>query len=285
MLDGIQNSPSYLQNAVHQQLADTGVAGSYRGQQVAVVDLHSLIAENAEEMTFFKSETMERKSLSERKGKSSETDLQRLRELAELLIRQIPDLGDRPKLDQFVESLLRNRPRDRDALKRETEGEFGDISQQYAALLYSAESLKAKGTPESIELAGLASSLAEELMTGSRSEVIAGLNISIEAVRFADTGLDSPQGLRDLYRTVVVGHGNALSAFDSLMGRYGSAKFDDGVRFLIESIGRERGLNETSAPIEELEASVNDLYFVQFIGNSDSVMRSLLERVDRNFLN
>jgi hypothetical protein len=69
------------------------------------------------------------------------------------------------------------------------------------------------------------------------------------------------------------------------MGRYGSGKFDDGVRFLIESIGRERGLTETSVPIEELEAAVNDLYFVQFIGNGDSQMRSILDRLDRNFLN
>jgi hypothetical protein len=139
---------------------------------------------------------------------------------------------------------------------------------------------------ESEEAQALASdvrALAAELMEESRADIVAGLNVSAEAARFEAAGLDSIQGLRDFYRNSVVGYDNALSAFDGVMEKYGASKFDQGLQFLIESIGRERGLSETSAPIEELEASVNDLYFVQFLGNSDARMQGILESVERNY--
>jgi len=283
MLDGIQSAQSHQQSAAHQQLADTGVMGSYRGQQVAVVDLQSLIADSAEEMSFFKSEKMEKKSLKERRGQSSESKLERLKQLAALLVKKIPDLGDKPRMDHYVERLLAFKERSMQLLREETARSFPDVSQQYAALTYAAEALGMEESEEAQALAAEVRSLAAAIMEESRPEVVAGLNISAEAARFEEAGLDSIQGLRDFYRTSVVGYENSLAAFDGVMEKYGAAKFDQGLQFLIESIGRERGLSETSAPIEELEASVNDLYFVQFIGNSDARMQAILERVDVNF--
>jgi len=283
MIDGI-NSLQPQQNVEgQQQLADTGIAGNYRGQQVVRVDINSLIADNAEEMTFFKSEEVEKKKLSERKGRSSETNVQRLKELAEMLAHKIPDLGGKPKLDQFLEALKHLSDQSKAGLREQAERDFPDISQQYAALSYAVEALELEGTPESKKLAGEIKDLSAEMMDESRADIVAGLNVSADAARFAEAGLDSTQGLRDFYRTSVVGYENALGAFDGAMEKYGPAKFDEGLNFLIESIGSERGLTETSAPQAELEASVNDLYFVQFIGNSDSEMQAILERTEKAF--
>ncbi|MEM6916556.1 MAG: type III secretion system gatekeeper subunit SctW [Verrucomicrobiota bacterium] len=283
MIDGIQSSRPHAEIAGQQQLADSGVTGSYRGQQVVVQDLQSLIAENAEEMTFFKSEEVEKKKLSERKGRSSENDVQKLKEIAEMMAKQIPDLGGKPKLDEFLEALKNQDDQSPDGLRRQAERDFPDLSHQYAALSYAMEALALDGTDDAKALVGSIRDLQATMMQERGPEITAGLNISADAARFEETGLDTTQNLRDFYRTSVVGYDNALTAFDGVMNKYGAEKFSEGLQFLIESIGTERGLNETSAPQEQLEASVNDLYFVQFIGNSDTEMRAILERTDRAF--
>ena len=78
--------------------------GQYRGQKVAKLDIQSLIADAAEEMTFSASEKIEKK-LSKRKIGREAGVKSRAMQQAEAYLKKLPDNLTKEKVQAFVDQL------------------------------------------------------------------------------------------------------------------------------------------------------------------------------------
>jgi len=258
--------------------------GSIKGQVVLETDAATALQNAAEEMTFAASEKVEKK-LSERKAGSKESMKLNQAELAEKYVTMTGDSKSPQKLNDFVEALKKKGSKAtegeiRDMLQRE----FSDVSEQYAAIAFAEESLKGEGGEEFKELATKISNVKETLMKEAGPAIRAGINIASDVLGFAKQGLEQLDKLRELYRYAVLGRPNVSEMYQAIMTRYGESRFAQALDFLIQAAGSDLDASGMGPSIESahLETAVNNINYVQQMGNLYRVLSDLVEKVRPN---
>ncbi len=253
--------------------------GNFKGQTVVVEDASTALANAAEEMTFAASEKVEKK-LSERKAGSKEALKLNADQLADKYVNMMGDSQPPHKLHEFLDSLKKKGDKAteedvRDLLKRE----FSDVSEQYAALAFAEEALQNEGGHE--KLLGTVSSVKDTLLQEAGPAIRAGLNIAVDVLKFASQGLEQLDKLRELYRYAVLGRETVSEMYQAIMQRYGETRFPQALDFLIQAAGNDldaHGLGPSMAPAH-LETAVNNINYVQQMGNLYRVLADLVEKV------
>jgi len=253
--------------------------GNFKGQTVVPMDASTALANAAEEMTFAASEKVEKK-LSERKAGSKESLRLSATELADKYVNMLGDSQPPQKLHEFLDSLKQKGEKAteqdiRDMLQRE----FSDVSEQYAAIAFAEEALKNEGGHDA--LLGKVSSVKETLLQEAGPAIRAGINIAADVLRFSAQGLEQLEKLRDLYRYAVLGRETVSEMYQAIMGRYGESRFPQALDFLIQAAGNDldaHGMGPSMEPAH-LETAVNNINYVQQMGNLYRVLADLVDKV------
>jgi type III secretion protein W len=258
--------------------------GSIKGQVVQEMDASTALANAAEEMTFAASEKVEKK-LSERKAGSKESLKLNQAELADKYVAMTGDSQSPQKLNDFVEALKKKGSKAtegeiRDMLQRE----FSDVSEQYAAIAFAEEALKGEEGEAAKVLAAKVGSVKETLMKEAGPAIRAGINIASDVLGFAKQGLEQLDKLRELYRYAVLGRPNVSEMYQAIMTRYGESRFTQALDFLIQAAGSDLDASGMGPSIEpaHLETAVNNINYVQQMGNLYRVLSDLVEKVRPN---
>jgi len=253
--------------------------GSIKGQTVMVMDASSALADAAEEMTFAASEKVEKK-LSERKAGSKESLKASAAELADKYVNMMSESRNSHKLHEFVDSIKKRGERATQEDIRDLAREmFDDVSEQYAAMAFAEEVLVNEGGRE--KLVATVSAAKEALLAEAGPAIRAGINIAADVLSFSKQGLEQVEKLRDLYRFAVLGRQTVSDMYQAIMGRYGESRFPQALDFLIQAAGNDLDAHGMGPSIEpaHLETAVNNINYVQQMGNLYRVLADLVEKV------
>ncbi len=252
--------------------------GSYRGEKIKEkLDIQSLIADAAEELTFGASEKVE-KDLSKRKVSSKKSEFEKVRERLEMYLRKVPDFGSLDKLNQFIEHLKKSKFSSREQLLKETDKYFKDITHKFLALTYVLDVFKEEGEKD---LADVLEKTVSYLSKEHSEDIRAGLNISETAQDFSSKGLGEIQELRDFYRENIVKYDGLHALHSSLLQNFSEDDFDNAVSFLIEAAGNDLRSQEPSVSPAHLKEVMDDLYRLEVIGNFHRDCASLIEKTEK----
>ena len=253
--------------------------GAFKGQKVIETDPQSALADAAEEMTFAASEKVEKK-LSERKAGSKEALKLSATELADKYVNMMGNSQPSQKLHGMLDELKKKGEKATeqdifDMLKRE----FSDVSEQYAAIAFAEEALKNEGGHE--KLLETVTSVKETLMKEAGPAIRAGINIAADVLKFANQGLEQLDKLRDLYRYAVLGRETVSEMYQAIMTRYGESRFPQALDFLIQAAGNDLDAHGLGPSMESahLETAVNNINYVQQMGNLYRVLADLVDKV------
>lgn len=256
--------------------------GSFKGQTVVVQDVHTALANATEEMSFAASEKVEKK-LSERKAGSKESLKLSAAQLADKYVHMMGESQPPHKLHEFLDALKKKGEKTteqdvRDLLKRE----FSDVSEQYAAIAFAEEALKHEGGHE--KLLGTVTTVKENLLKEAGPAIRAGINIASDVLKFSSQGLEQLEKLRDLYRYAVLGRETVSDMYQAIMGRYGESRFPQALDFLIQAAGNDLDAHGMGPSMDSahLETAVNNINFVQQMGNLHRVLADLMDKVRPN---
>lgn len=253
--------------------------GSFKGQAVVEIDHASALAEAAEEMTFAAAEKVE-KRLSERKAGSRENLRLSAAEIADKYVNMMGESTSGQKLQEFLDSLKKRGGNLSEADIRQLAGQmFSDVSEQYGAMAYAEEMLEQEGGHE--ELLAKVSSAKEALMKEAGPAIRAGLNIAADVLSFSKQGLEQLDKLRDLYRFAVLGRQTVSDMYQAIMTRYGESRFAQALDFLIQAAGHDLDAGGLGPSMEnaQLETAVNNINYVQQMGNLHRMLADLIDRV------
>jgi type III secretion protein W len=252
--------------------------GVFDGQRVKVADQGSAVANAAEEMSFAASEKVEKK-LSERKSGSKEALKSSATELAEKYVNMMGESQGGKRLHEFLDALKNKSGGMSEAELRQFVGEeFGDESDQFAALSFAEEALAKEGGHE--ELRTKIASVKAQLLADAGPAIRAGLNIAADIVAFSREGLEGAQGLRDLYRFSILGGQSITSIYNGIMERYGPAQFTQSLEFLLRASGSDlegKALGSSLEPAQ-LKSAIDDIYHVQALGNTFKSLGEVLTK-------
>lgn len=258
--------------------------GNFKGQAVVVQDAATSLANAAEEMTFVASEKVEKK-LSERKAGSKESLKLSSTELADKYVNMTGQSQNSEKFHEFLAAIKKRGSQVteqelRDMLQRE----FSDVSEQYAALAFAEESLKQEDTPEAQALATKVTTVKETLLKEAGPAIRAGINIATDVLSFSKQGLEQLEKLRDLYRYAVLGRPTVSDMYQAIMSRYGESRFTQALDFLIQAAGSDLDAHGLGPSMESahLETAVNNINYVQQMGNLYRVLADLVDKVRPN---
>ncbi len=161
--------------------------GSFRGEiVVAKADMQSILLDAAEEITALHGERSS-KELAKRKASGRDG---RAAELAAKFVQRVPDIGQPEKFHALAEALRKPGAKvNAHTLGQLLREQFGDISHQYAGLMYLDELLSE--TSEAPELLANVRQLRWTMDEHHGPEIRAGLNVTGVALRFEQ--LDGPQ--------------------------------------------------------------------------------------------
>lgn len=253
--------------------------GNFKGEMVVELNPASDLEKNLEEMTFAASEKVEKK-LSERKAGSKEAMKASAAELADKYVNMTGNSQPPQKLQAFLDSLKKKGEQATqqdvsDMLKRE----FSDVAEQYAAIAFAEEALINEGGQEQLLINVTA--VKEELMKEAGPAIRAGINIAAEVMKFSRQGLGHLDSLRELYRDTVLGRETVSEMYQAVMSRYGESRFSQALDFLIQAAGNDldaHGLGPSMEPAH-LETAVNNINYVQQMGNLYRMLADLVEKV------
>lgn len=253
--------------------------GSFKGQQVMQTDASTALADAAEEMTFAAAEKVEKK-LSERKAGSKESMRLSASEIADKYVNMMGDSQQAHKLHEFLDALkAKGQKASEKDIRDMAKEQFADVSEQYAAIAFAEEALANEGGHE--ELLQKVSGAKEALMKESGPAIRAGLNIASDVLSFSKQGLEQMDKLRDLYRYAVLGRQTVSDMYQAIMTRYGETRFPQALDFLIQAAGNDLDANALGPSMEpaHLESAVNNINYVQQMGNLYRVLSDLVDRV------
>jgi type III secretion protein W len=257
--------------------------GLFEGQAVRELDVHSLLADSAEEASFAASEKIEKK-LSERKAGSKEALRTSATELAEKFVNLMADSQAGRKLHAFLDALKNLRDGATEAEIRQLVSEhFQDPSDQFAALSFAEESLAQEGGHEAL-LATVREAKAQ-LMKEAGAVIRSGINIAADVLAYAKQGLEGADSLRDLYRFAVLGGQTIAAIYTAIMERYGPKQFPQSLEFLLRAAGSDlegKCLGSSLEPAQ-LKAVIDDIYHVQSLGNLHRTLADVLDTTRRLF--
>jgi len=241
------------------------IVGNYHGREITQKKgVQSLIADAAEELTFSVSEKVE-KDISKRKISSSKhSRIEKIKELYEKYLRQIPDLESPEKLNSLLKKLKQEKFKDPSKLKEELKNSFKDITHQYLALEFMEEVLEEENEDQ---LLSLVQEVKTSLYETQGPEIRAGLNISHIADKFATEGLSDIQSLRDFYRDNIIKYEKLSNLHSALVNEFGEEGFEKSIAFLIEACGNDLRAQGPSISPSQLKQILDDLYRLEVIGN------------------
>lgn len=253
--------------------------GSFKGQAVVEIDHASALAEAAEEMTFAAAEKVE-KRIAERKAGSRENLRLSAAEIADKYVNMMGESTSGQKLQEFMDSLKKRGSNLTEADIRQLAGQmFSDVTEQYGAMAYVEEMLEQEGGQE--ELLAKVNSAKEALMKEAGPAIRAGLNIAADVLSFSKQGLEQLDKLRDLYRFAVLGRQTVSDMYQAIMSRYGESRFAQALDFLIQAAGHDLDAGGLGPSMEnaQLETAVNNINYVQQMGNLHRMLADLIDRV------
>ena len=253
--------------------------GVLKGQAAVVIDQSSMLANAAEEMSFAASERVEKK-LAERKAGSREGMRLNMTELAARFVNMTGDPQAGKKLQEFVDSMKKlggeiTEQQIRQMLKEN----FGDVAEQFAALEYAEAALEEEGADPA--LLKRVKETKEAMLKEAGPAIRAGINIAGDVLSFAKQGLAQIESLRELYGFAILGRATVSDMYRAIMKRYGKKRFKEALEFLLRAAGSDldAGGMGPSSESAHLETSVNNVCFVQHLGNLYDELEELLERV------
>jgi len=259
--------------------------GQFKGQTVTVqMDAATALENAAEEMTFVASEKVEKK-LSERKAGSKESQKLNATELAEKYVHMTGQSQSSEKFHEFLDAVKkRGASISEQELKEMLQREFSDVTEQYAAIAFTEESLKREDSPELQALAKKVTTVKETLLKEAGPAIRAGINIASDVLSFSKQGLEQLEKLRDLYRYAVLGRPTVSDMYQAIMGRYGESRFTQALDFLIQAAGSDLDAHGMGPSMESahLETAVNNINYVQQMGNLYRVLADLVDKVRPN---
>jgi type III secretion protein W len=253
--------------------------GNFKGQTVTVTDAATSLANASEEMSFAAAEKVEKK-LSERKAGSKEALKLSASELADKYVNMMTESKNPQKLHEFLDSIKKRGERaTQEDLRDLARQMFGDVSEQYAALAYAEETLVNEGGQQ--KLAATVGAAKEALLAEAGPAIRAGINIAADVLSFSKQGLEQVEKLRDLYRFAVLGRQTVSDMYQAIMGRYGESRFPQALDFLIQAAGNDLDSHGMGPSIEpaHLETAVNNISYVQQMGNLYRVLSDLMDKV------
>ncbi len=256
--------------------------GTIKGQTVTVQDASTALANAAEEMTFAASEKVEKK-LSERKAGSKEALKSSAAELADKYVNMMGQSQPSHKLHEFLDGLKKKGEKATEQDIREfAQREFSDVSEQFAALAFAEEALKAEEGMG--KLAATVGAAKESLLRDAGPAIRAGINIASDVLSFSKQGLEQLEKLRDLYRFAVLGRQTVSDMYQAIMTRYGESRFPQALDFLIQAAGNDLDAHGLGPSMESahLETAVNNINYVQQMGNLYRVLADLVDKVRPN---
>ena len=267
--------------------ADTGVAagetaaarGSFRGENVEHVrNPTAELQDAAEELTFAEGERVEKK-ISKRKLASGRLERSAAVEQAEKYLREVPDLERRERLSEFVKRTLEGEA-DSQALLGSARQFSDDATHQFLALTHLGEALEGAADPTF----GIALDEALATLESEHGPAIrAGLNVSAVASAFAGTEVGDVQGLRDLYRDVVLDCEDIRQAYERVEQDHPGKSFEEAVRFMLKALGADLAANVQSVSKAHLSQIMDDMYQLKSLSTAHEQCEDLVRRVRRNY--
>ncbi|GAB1409648.1 type III secretion system gatekeeper subunit SctW [Desulfovibrionales bacterium] len=265
-------NPNFTQQ-VHSERSGSGsgpLVGSLMGREAVAVDSPmSLLADAAEELTFAV-DTTEQYELADRKERKSTEDslIERVRMYQELM----HQAGKTHDMDQLTQRMRMVETRER-AL-REAREYFPDSSDAWAALKASLEQLEAEGAPETA-VTSVREAIAELEQTEGAA-IRAGIYGATAAQEFS--GLDTTDGLRDLYRQAVLDFGTVNDVFAHVQERFGDVGFGQAMDFLFRALGNDLGSDAPSMDATHLEHVHSNLGQVRLLQSAHTLCDTMLQR-------
>ena len=258
-----------------------GAEGEYRGRKVVHrIDVRSLIAEAAEEISFSFSERVE-KTLPGRKIIPKSGRMTRAMERARDHLARLPDLENTERLQEFLELLKSRGEWTLPGILRDARSFFRDVSHRHAGLSFAREMLEGEEGFEALR-DGVGKALGT-LEADWGPEIRAGFNVSGVAREYAAGGLGDVQRLRDFYRETVLGYGDLAGAYRTVVETYGDTDLPRAVSFLIKAAGVELQSLGPSISKIELKRIVDELYQLEVLGNLHANCGELVERMRSRF--
>ena len=176
----------------------------------------------------------------------------------------LPDMPGRDQLDRILRQARQSRaagqPMNADSLLRELGHASTDPTHQFAMLDLLEQML---GESEG-DLAQLVKDARTQLMAEKGPDVKAGLNLAQEVNARAATP-DEMQGLRDLYRSEVIGFSKPQDCFRSLLAARGEAGLKDAISFLLAGCGADLSASNPSMDPVQLRRILLDLQCVDVL--------------------
>jgi type III secretion system YopN/LcrE/InvE/MxiC family regulator len=222
------------------------------------------------------------KKLSERRLGETRRHASAYAEAVAKWMKTMPDLPGRDETDRLLRQLRQMMSgaggADASALKGMLNRLSGDPSHQFA-MLDILDSALAAGEEE---LGTLVNSVRAELLKEKGGEIRAGINLASE-VNARATSPEEMSGLRNLYRSEILGFTSPQDCFRSLLAARGAGGLDGAIEFLFKGCGVDLGAATPSRDPAELRRIMQDLQCVQVLKTVLGMMDQLGARMGREF--
>ena len=194
----------------------------------------------------------------------------------------LPDMPGRENLDRILRQARQARaagqPMNSDSLLRELARGSTDPTHQFAML----DLLEQMLGESDADLAQLVKDARAQLMAEKGPEVKAGLNLAQEVNARAATP-DEMQGLRDLYRSEVIGFTKPQDCFRSLLAARGESGLQDAIAFLLAGCSADLAASNPSMDPVALRRVLLDLQCVDVLQTVLGDLDKLGARMQRQF--
>lgn len=257
----------------------SALRGSFDGERVLVQnDAPSLLVDLPEELVSGGGEAVDKDFGKRRAG--GEKRIQKVA-LAQLYAQKSRDIKRFEVFMRFLEHMRSARPDSIQAMMKEAEGFFQDVTDQHLALSFLEEALG--DDPGGTELSKLAGASVEYMTQTRGPEIRAGLNVTDSALETSGGGLGPPQELRDFYREVVLKYEGVKEAFDAIARNFSMKDFPGAVGYLIRAVSADLYSRGPSISPPELKRILDDLYHLESLGNLYQDCSDLLTRINDGF--
>ena len=257
-----------MQEATRSEQASASSAAAETGRAMGVActvdtDPMSELMDSMEELTAqFEEKSL--KKLADRKLGEAQGPRSSFLRAVEAWSKVLPDMPGRDQLDRLLRQARQARaggqPMSADALLRELGRASTDATHQFAMLDLLEQML---GESEG-DLAQLVKDARAQLMAEKGPDVKAGLNLAQEVNARAATP-EEMQGLRDLYRSEVIGFSKPQDCFRSLLAARGESGLQDAISFLLAGCGADLAASNPSMDPVALRRILLDLQCVDVL--------------------
>lgn len=270
---GLQSQPGGQEKA-------SRASGMFKSSEVKPLNVSSMLADAAEELTFSHSESTE-KEVSKRSiedGRKADS-LERVFQVSEIkeLLKSLGDL-DKRALFRGLKALLKQQSKDPEDLRRRGKEQFKEPSHQYAALKMMAEALKARGASEGqLEVVEKAIS---GLMNDHGPAIQAALNIGETAKQYANDDT-SVADLRAAYTENVHDYKTTSDVLNDLCKRFGEGKLQDAVGFMLCALAQDLEAAGSSINKSHLQVIMADMQRLKTLVTMHSHCELLVKNAKR----